>query len=213
MTGQAYAQLAAENIEWCTVVDFAEVNDRGLGIISLNAQCLEGLRRYRQLIRAFGSGDIQYETYPTATLLKKHAVTLYLHDGHYIRNEQIGPIFARKNPELVGKFTVASIKELRPKVDGSREPSTMPPRVIPINGSPQFLKSLEKFPKNHRFKLGYKVVYLNGGVRKDSSETSKSEAATAPDLPAEQLSNILKSHEDLIVSATRRQEEERAARM
>jgi hypothetical protein len=82
--------------------------------------------------------------------------------------------------------------------------------VVTINGSPQFLKSLEQFPKNHRFKLGYKVVYLNGGVRRDSSEASKNEAATAPDLPASQLTDLLRSHEDIIVSATRQQEAERA---
>jgi hypothetical protein len=134
---------------------------------------------------------------------------MFLHDGHYIRNEQIGPIFARKNPELGGRFTVASIKELKPKPGASQ--STMPPRVVTVNGSPDFLKSLANFPKNHRFKLGYKFVYLNGGLRKDSSETSRSETATVPDLPAEQISNLLRSHEDVIVSAARRQEAERSA--
>jgi hypothetical protein len=131
---------------------------------------MEGLRRYRQILRDFSSEAISYETYPTATLLKKHAVTMFLHDGHYIRNEQIGPIFARRNPELAGKFTIASIKELKPR-PGAGEKSTMPPRVVTINGSPSFLKNLAGFSKNH--KLGYKMVYLNGGMRRDSSEASK----------------------------------------
>jgi hypothetical protein len=202
-----------EKVEWCSVVEFAEVNDRGLGIISLNGQNLEAMARYRAIIREFGSGDIIYETYPTATLLKKHAVTVYLHDGHYLRNEQIGPIFARKNPDLVGKFTIASIKELKPKVGDGRDMSTMPPRVVTINGSPEFLDSLAKFPKNYRFKLGYKMVFLNGGLRKDSSESSKAEASGAPELPAAQITDILKSHQELIVAAARRQEAEREGRV
>ena len=94
VTGRAYSQLVAENMDWCVVVDFAEVNDRGLGIVSLNGQDMDGLQRYRQILRSFSSEAISYETYPTATILKKHAVTMYLHDGHYIRNDQIGPIFA-----------------------------------------------------------------------------------------------------------------------
>ena len=92
VTGRAFAQLASEKVEWCMVVEFAEVNDRGLGIVSLNAQDMAGLRRYREIIRGFSSEDIQYETYPTATLLKKHAVTMYLHDGHYLQNKQLGQI-------------------------------------------------------------------------------------------------------------------------
>ena len=87
----------------------------------------------------------------------------------------------------------------------------MPPRVVTINGSPEFLKSLSTFHKNHKFRLGYKFVYLNGGTRKDSSESSRSETATVPDLPSEQISNLLRSHEDMIVSAARRQEAERSA--
>jgi hypothetical protein len=174
----------------------------------LNAQDREGLERYRGIIRDSGSGDISYETYPTATILKKHAISMFLHDGHYVRNDQIGPIFARRNPQLEGKFTIASVKELKTKI--GQEKSTMPARVVTINGSPQFLQSLSKFHKNYKFKLGYKFVYLNGGVRADTSEASVQEMASAPALPLEQITDILKSHQDTIVSITRMQEAERA---
>jgi hypothetical protein len=207
ITGRAYAQLTAENMDWCGVVEFAEVNDRGYGIMNLSAQDREGLERFREIIRQSGSGEISYETYPTATILKKHAISMFLHDGHYVRNDQIGPIFARRNPQLEGKFTIASVKELKTKE--GRE-STMPARVVTINGSAQFLKSLSKFHKNHKFKLGYKFVYLNGGVRADTSEASVQEIASAPELPQEQINDILKAHQDTIVSTTRRQEAERA---
>jgi hypothetical protein len=86
----------------------------------------------------------------------------------------------------------------------------MPARVVTINGSAAFLKSLSKFGKNHKFRLGYKFVYLNGGIRADSSEASVREVAGAPDLPQEQIVDILKSHQDTIVSITRMQEAERS---
>ena len=66
--------------------------------------------------------------------------------------------------------------------------------------------NLARFTKNHKFKLGYKFVYLNGGVRRDSSESSKLESADAPNLPDAQISDLLKSHQELIVAAARRQE-------
>jgi hypothetical protein len=88
----------------------------------------------------------------------------------------------------------------------------MPPRVVTINGSPAFLDSLARFTKNHKFKLGYKFVYLNGGVRRDSSESSRTETADTPALPDAQISDLLKSHQDLIVAAARRQEAERDGR-
>jgi hypothetical protein len=48
-------------------------------------------------------------------------------------------------------------------------------------------------------------------MRRDSSEASRREAENAPELPDKQISDLLKSHQDLIVAAARQQEAEREA--
>jgi hypothetical protein len=66
---------------------------------------------------------------------------------------------------------------------------------------------LELHSKNHRFKLSNKFFYINGGVRRASTQSGGEEVG---DLPADFITSFLKEHNDRIVEAAKQQEAARA---
>jgi hypothetical protein len=207
VVGRANGDLISENTDWCLTLEFAEPDDSGVGRIALNLQEGSGAARFRELIRSYSTSQVDYETYPITAILRKHALSAFLHSGHYVRNENLAAVIAKCNPGLKGKFTLVDIKEMKPRLDEKRAAATPLPRIITLDGDAEFLESLAQHTKNHRFRLSNKFFYLNGGVRRDSAKSSGEEI---PALPASLITDFLKGHNDRIVEAARQQEAARA---
>ena len=71
------------------------------------------------------------------------------------------------------------------------KPGKPRPRIISLDRDSAFLKSMETFNKNHRFRLANKTFYINGGVRKDSTAASAANAMALPELPRDQITDLL----------------------
>jgi hypothetical protein len=211
--GRANADLVDQEPDYCLALEHAEPNEDGIGKVTLNLQPGSGGLQFLEVVRGYSTDEVQYELYPTAPLLKKHALTIFLHDGHFIRNGRLATTIAKCNPGLKGTFTLVDIKELSPKLKPgeTRDLAKPVPRILTLNGDAEFLKSLEQFNKNYRFKLCNKVFYLNGGVRRDSSSETVASAQSSPDLPISQISGLLKAHNAQILAEAKRQEAQRNA--
>jgi hypothetical protein len=210
--GKANMALIDEDPDFCLALEYAEPDANGIGKLSLNLQVGSGGDRLMQRIRDFSTPEVEYELYPTAPILKKHALTIYLHDGHFVSNARLATTIAKCNPGLKGNFTLTDIKEMRPRVAPGQtlNPDKPLPRILTLDGDEDFLRSLAQFNKNHRFKLANKNFYLNGGVRKDSAPETMESAKALPPLPPSQISEILKAHNERIIAEARRQEEARS---
>jgi hypothetical protein len=210
--GKANMALIDEDPDFCLALEYAEPDANGIGKLSLNLQVGSGGDRLMERIRDFSTNEVEYELYPTAPILKKHALTIYLHDGHFISNARLATTIAKCNPGLKGNFTLTDIKEMKPRVPPGQtlNPDKPLPRILTLDGDADFLRSLAQFNKNHRFKLANKNFYLNGGVRKDSTPEAQESAKALPPLPASQISEILKAHNERIIAEAKRQEEVRA---
>jgi hypothetical protein len=191
-------RLMTEKPAWCLVVQSYEVNDSGVGIISLNYQDPIGAEKFRDILRSFSTTDMMVETYPVSTILKRYALSVYLHRHHPCPTQHFGEIFALCNPGLKGKMTVIDVKEIK---GGPRAGS----RVFTLEGDEEFLQCLSQYERNHRFRLANKKFFINGGARKDSSS-----AVNVPDLPRDQVYSLLQANLDKIVANARERVEEHA---
>jgi hypothetical protein len=142
VVGRANADLIAENTDWCLTLEYAEADDKGIGRIALNLQAGSGASRFRDLIRSYSTEKVEFETYPITAILKRHAISAYLHSGHYVRNPQLAAVIAKCNPGLKGRFTLIDVKELKPKLEEKRPATAPPPRIITLDGDREFLKNL-----------------------------------------------------------------------
>jgi hypothetical protein len=197
LAGKASWQLMDEKAEYCLVVDTVAVNDSGIGIIGLSYKDFDGAERYRAILRSYSSEEMIVETYPVSDILKRHALTIYLHKHHHTPDHRIGEVLKIMNPGLKGSFTIIYNKLIK---SGPREGS----RIISLDASEDFLDSLAQFEKNYRFRLANKRFFISGGVRKDSSPSEP-----VPKLPSEQITSLLNSNMSLILANANRQVEER----
>ena len=201
LAGKASWELMDEKAEYCLVVDSVAVNDAGIGLIGINYQDLDGAERYRAILRSYSTEAMMVETYPVSDILKRHALTIFLHRHHHTPDHRIGEVLRIMNPGLRGSFTIIYNKLIK---SGPRTGS----RIISLDASEEFLNSLSKFEKNHRFRLANKKFFISGGIRKDSSPSEP-----LPVLPSAQITNLLNSNMGLILANANRQVEERQRHM
>jgi hypothetical protein len=197
LAGKASWQLMDEKAEYCLVVDTVAVNDSGIGLIGLSYRDFQGAERYRSILRSYSTDDMLVETYPVSDILKRHALTIFLHRHHHTPDHRIGEVLRIMNPDLKGSFTIIYNKLIK---SGPRNGS----RILSLDASEEFLDSLSRFEKNHRFRLANKRFFISGGIRKDSSLSEP-----IPKLPSAQITSLLNANMSLILANANRQVEER----
>ena len=199
LASKANWQLMDESALYCLVVEDIKVNDQGLGIIVLDYQDNgTGAERYRAILRGFSTPELGVETYPVADLLKRYALTIYLHRQHSVPDHRIGECIKIHNQGLKGSFTIIFNKKIK---TGPRTGS----RILSLSASEEFLQSLAQFDRNHRFRLSNKRFYITGGIRKDSSPS-----APLPPLPTDQVTSLLHGNMAKIIDIANQQLEERS---
>ena len=186
--GRANADLVDSDPDYCLALEHAEPNEDGIGKITLNLRPGGGGMQFIEIIRGYSTSEVQYELYPTAPLLKKHALTIFLHDGHYIRNARLATTIAKCNPGLKGSFTLVDIKELTPKLKPgeTRDKDKPVPRILTLNGDSEFLASLGLNP------LAIAIIGFHTSV-------------------SSQISGLHKAHNAQILAEAKRQEAQRQA--
>jgi hypothetical protein len=137
------------------------------------------------------------ETYPVSDILKRHALTIFLHRHHHTPDHRIGEVLKIMNPGLKGSFTIIYNKLIK---SGPRQGS----RILSLDASDEFLESLAQYDKNYRFRLANKRFFISGGLRKDSSPSEP-----VPVLPSAQITNLLNANMSLILANANRLVEER----
>ena len=140
---------------------------------------------------------MEVETYPVADMLKRYALTIFLHRHHSVPDHRIGEVIKIHNQGLKGSFTIIYNKRIK---SGPRTGA----RVLSLSASEDFLESLSQYDKNHRFRLSNKRFFITGGVRKDSSPSTPT-----PSLPADQISSLLHGNMAKIIDNANRLVEER----
>jgi hypothetical protein len=198
LASKANWQLMDESALYCLIVEDIKVNDQGIGIIVLNYQGNgEGAERYRQILRGFSTPELGVETYPVSNLLKRYALTIYLHRQHSVPDHRIGECIKIHNQGLKGSFTIIYNKKIKA---GPRAGS----RILSLSASEDFLQSLSQYDRNYHFRLSNKRFYITGGVRKDSSPS-----APMPPLPTDQVTSLLHGNMAKIIDIANQQLEER----
>lgn len=144
---------------------------------------------------------MRVKLYPTTKHLNRCALSIYLHSQHYVPTERLASVIALCNQDtLRGEFIILNIKSLKTN-------KKVGARVLAFDGSPEFLDSLSRTKKDHKFRLSNEWFYTSGGVRLDSKSTP-----SFPSLTAEQSTSILQRNLDKILTNVKRQQTENAAR-
>ena len=200
LTGAANYQLILENPNWGLVTDSCEPDAVGVGFISLNYQYRDGAERYKKIIQGYSTAEMKVQLYPTTKHLNRCALSIYLHSQHFVPTERLASVIALCNQDtLRGEFTILNIKSLKTN-------KKVGARVLALDGSPEFLESLSKTRKDHKFRLSNKRFYISGGARLDS----KSSPQAFPSLTPEQSTSILSRNVDKILQNAKKQQNEHA---
>ena len=193
-------KLLEINDNWVNTIEWAEVGRNGIGVVVLNYGNTKAADTVRDLIVRQSTDEASYQTYPVGDLMKRYAVTAFIHAGlNFLPSIKIGPLLKKCNPDIRGTFTIIDCRTLS---DAGKEGC----RVISIEGSPAFMAYLATTSKQHQFRILHKKVYLNGGKRSDSVSDY-----TAPTLTHSASIQLIKGVNDLIMtSATKRYQSQRA---
>ena len=144
----------------------------------------------RDLIVRQSTEENAYQTYPVGDLMKRYAVTAFIHAGlNFVQTIQLGLLLKKCNPEIRGTFTIIDCRTLS---EAGKEGC----RIISIEGSPAFMNFLTTIDKQHQFKILHKKIYINGGKRADSVSEY-----TAPTLTHKASQQLVKGVNDLIMSS------------
>ena len=198
LTGAANYQLILEDPNWGLVTDSCEPDAVGVGFISLNYQYRAGAERYKQILQSYSTEEMKVQLYPTTKHLNRCDLSIYLHSHYYVPTERLASVIALCNQDtLKGEFTILNIKSLKTN-------KKVGARVLALDGSPEFLDSLSRTKKDHKFRLSNKRFYISGGVRLDSKSTPN----VFPELTAEQSTSILSRNLDKILANAKRQQEQ-----
>ena len=202
LTGAANYQLILENPNWGLVTDSCEPDAVGVGFLSLNYQYRQGAERYKEIIQGYSTPEMKVQLYPTTKHLNRCALSVFLHGQHFVPTERLASVIALCNQDtLRGEFTILNIKSLKTN-------KKIGARVLALDGSPEFLESLSKTRKDHKFRLSNKRFYISGGVRLDS----KSTPSAFPSLTQEQSTSILQRNLDKILLNAKKQQAEHSRR-
>ena len=141
---------------------------------------------------------MRVQLYPTTKHLNRCALSIFLHSQHYVPTERLASVIALCNQDtLRGEFSILNIKSLKTN-------KKVGARVLALDGSSEFLESLAKTRKDHKFRLSNKRFYICGGARLDS----KSSPSPYPELTADQSTSILTRNLDKILENAKRQQAE-----
>ena len=162
MISTAISSLFRLCFDWCNVVESSYRNKDGLGVIRMNFVDLVAVNAFKTFIKTQSTRtpEVVHDIYPMAAWLRKHALTMYLHSGHYTRNPKLVGCITKCNPKLKGKLEILDLETL-PLSDPSK---SRHPRIVTLYGSREFLESLQQFPKKHKFRLGNKFFNIRGGI-------------------------------------------------
>ena len=140
-----------------------------LGLYSFDLSLLHG---YRYQIELFSDG-YEYQTFPREALDKRLSLTMMLWQNlEGLKIPAIAPNLLDRNPGLEGGVKVARVKNFRAIDKDVRGESMLGARLAQLDGNETFLKSLEKFPRSHRFGLGVGSIIIRGGERAPEPEGS-----------------------------------------
>ena len=140
-----------------------------LGLYSADLSLLAG---YRFQIELYSDG-YEYQTFPREALDRRLALTMMLWQNlEAIKTPDITPNLMDRNPGLAGGVKVARMKVFRASDMDARGESMLGARLAQLDGNESFLRSLERFPRSHRFGLGVGTVIIRGGVRAPEPEGS-----------------------------------------
>ena len=135
-----------------------------VGLLGLSSRDKSAMNHYRRLVENQFLGEIRFTLYPKDNLEKKGHISVLLRAN--LRSFDILKLpkaLLRRTKRLCGGLRVTHVKEYSDK-DRSRTGACKAGwRLVLLQGSPDFMVSLEKFGQDYRFPVGCGHVIVRGG--------------------------------------------------
>ena len=84
LVNTATLQLLEYNEDWVQTIEFADLNRGGIGVLVLNYGNQVAADRVREYIVRQSTALVSYQTYPIGDMMKRYAVTAFIHAGNYL---------------------------------------------------------------------------------------------------------------------------------
>ena len=149
-----------------------------VGLLGLSARDPSLLSAFRTLVESQVNGSIRFSIYPRDGLDKKGNVSVLLRETY--RDFDIGVLaktILRRTRKLKGGLRVTHIKEYGDNERSRTGASKAGWRLVLLQGTPEFMASLEQFEAEHRFWVGSDRIIIRGGNRKASGTQGPGQVA------------------------------------
>ena len=142
-------------------------------IIGLFSKDIETMNGYRFRIELYKKDGLEFQTFPRQTLNRRMALTVMMWPNlEGIETQSFCPNLLDRNRGLRGGVKVLKYKTFRSNDLDTKGQSMLGARLLQLDADETFLKSLQKFPRSHRFGLGVASIIIRGGDRAEEPEGS-----------------------------------------
>ena len=190
-------------------------SDPKRGIIALNTFSRKLLDQFRNEIKEYGGPDsnTEYETYLNDAIVDKFSVTILLKRNlRSIATQKLAQMLFKRNPELRGSLRPIKCKHYAENDTNMNGTSRKDWRLIHYEANEEFLKSLEKRPEDHLFKLGATGVSIKGGagreLRRGPGRRRERKRSLKSGINQESISKILSKASDSVLRGAEEEEKE-----
>ena len=138
-----------------------------VGLVGLSPKSTALLNEYREVVERQVVGSIKFTIFPRDGLDKKGCVSVLLREFYrHFKIELLPKEILRRTKALRGGLKVTHYKTYKAGDRSRNGASKEGWRLILLQGTPEFMASLEAFEEEHRFPVGSDRVIIRGGTRR-----------------------------------------------
>ena len=138
-----------------------------VGLVGLSPKSTALLTEYRELVERQVVGSTKFTIFPRDGLEKKGCVSVLLREYYrHFKIELLPKEILRRTKALRGGLKVTHFKSYKAGDRSRTGASKEGWRLILLQGTAEFMSSLEAFEEEHRFPVGSDRIIIRGGKRK-----------------------------------------------
>ena len=138
-----------------------------VGLIGLSPKSKELLTEYRRVVEQQVVGTTRFTIFPRDGLEKRGCVSVLLREYYrHFKIELLPKEILRRTKALRGGLKVTHYKIYKAGDRSRTGASKEGWRLVLLQGTPEFMESLEAFEEEHRFPVGSDRILIRGGTRK-----------------------------------------------
>ena len=201
--GHAIGKFTEEDPELIHVLCWSSINQNTeTGVFKIKTGDMHQIHTFRAIIRNMILDDTCFDTFPKLAIIKKYQLSAYFpKNTKPIKTPVLLLWLVSCNRGLCGSLRSVEVRyypEGHPRYGA---------RIVAMTGTPEFMDSLQHFPKDFPFSITMANVFIRGGTRSDESHAN----ARRPKISEVALQGLIKRNMAKIIKGMNLSEDDKLA--